>query len=180
MLAPVVALIHRRSIGFHFYLDDCLVMVFNLTILPQLVQIAISFLAKPGFTVNWKESSPEPCQCLKFLGLNIDSLHSKVFFPEDTALNLTQCASLFVAPRYLPARLYMRFLSLIESALLVVPMAGVMMRPIQLYFFSCWKAKIHPLTKRVMILLSLIPYIHFRRTRTTHSRVSRFSPFFWS
>ena len=29
----------------------------------------------------------------------------------------------------------MRFLSLIASALLVVPMAGVMMRPIQLYFF---------------------------------------------
>ena len=91
----------------------------------------------------------------------INSHLSKVSLPEDRAVELAQCASLFIAPRYLPARLFMRLLGLIASTLLVVPMARVMMRPIQLYFLSCWKAKIHPLTKRVMVPISIIPYIQF-------------------
>ena len=132
MLAPVIALIHRRSIGFHFDLDDCLVMVFNLTILRQSVQTAISILAKPGFTVNWKESSPEPCQCLKFLGMNIDSLHSKVFFPEDRALksrSLCQpvCCTMISSGQAVHE---VSEFNRLGSALLVVPTARVMMRPI--------------------------------------------------
>ena len=83
MLAPIVALIRQRSIRFHPYLDDCLIVASNPQTLRQSVQKSISILTKAGFTVNWKKSSPEPCQYLKFLGMNIDSLHSKVFLPED-------------------------------------------------------------------------------------------------
>lgn len=165
VLAPVVGLIHQEGINFHPYLDDCLLVAPSAQVLSHNVDLAVSLLQRAGFLVNWKKSHPLPSQSIQFLGMRIEAGTGMVHLPDERASDLAQCANLFYAPSYRPARLFLRLLGLMASSLLVVPLARLMMRPIQMYFLSQWKASTHGLNHPILVPLSLIPHLQFWKSK---------------
>jgi hypothetical protein len=166
ILAPIVGLIHQEGIVFLPYLDDCLLVASDVQTLSSNVQVALDLLQRAGFNINWKKSFLQPSQTLQFLGMRIDTDQARISLPEDRASHLVQCARLFVAPRYLPARLFLRLLGLMVASLLVVPHARLRMRPIQMYFLSTWRASRHPLNMPVLVPHSLISHLEFWKTKS--------------
>jgi hypothetical protein len=167
ILAPIVELIHQEGVKFLPYLDDCLLVASDVQILSSNVQLSLDLLQKAGFNINWKKWFLQPSQTMQFLGMRIDSALAHISLPEERAKQLVQCAKLFVAPRYLPARVFLRLLGLMAAALLVIPNARLRMRPIQVYFLSRWKASLHALDRPVLVPLSLVRFLKFWKTKSS-------------
>ena len=86
------------------YLDDLLIFGRTKSDCLQKAKKVITLLQELGFTINIKKSILEPTQQIEFLGLILDSIQMKVFFPEPKVLNLIESCQAILSMRSLTAR----------------------------------------------------------------------------
>jgi hypothetical protein len=162
VLAPVVGYLHQQGIFLFPYLDDCLLVAKDQVTLHQAIMMTIQTLHTLGFMINFKKSHLQMTQRITFLGMEIDTLLSKVFLPRQKAENLIKVAMIFLqVGTYHKARHFLKFLGLMASTLIMVPQARLYMRPIQIYLNATWDRKTMSLNHKIMIPLRLFPIIQW-------------------
>jgi hypothetical protein len=158
VLAPIVAILHRKGIFLYPYLDDCLLVAKSKELLIQAIQITQQVLMEAGFVINQKKSFLTPVQRLKFLGMELDTMRQTVFLPLDKVQQLVQCVSLFLpVGQYRTVHLFLRLLGLMTASMMAVPQARLYMRPIQLYLNAQAPSAGHNLNRTIMLPLKLLP-----------------------
>ena len=184
ILAPVVSLIRQRGVRFHPYLDDCLIVAKDPKSLRSLVQIAVSTLTLAGFTVNWQKSFPDPLSESK-VSRHADR-HSSLFGLPSWRTGPTSWSNVhlvFQAPE-VPSSKAIHETSRSNSCLSSGSPSGagddeaysdctfcpngqprIIPFQIQMYFLSQWSAKDHPISKRILVPVSLIPHLRFWQTK---------------
>lgn len=84
VLAPIFALLRQRGISIVGYLDDLLLRAASAPELREDVAITMHTLQEFGWVLNLKKSVlVQTPQCLEYLGLLLDSVDARVFFPSD-------------------------------------------------------------------------------------------------
>ena len=160
VLAPIVGILHEKGVRMFPYLDDCLLVARSHSQLLWAVQLTVDVLGQAGFLINLKKSHPCPVQRLQFLGVELDTLQATSFLPRDRALELKQTALDFMKPgSRKTARQFLRLLGLMAAAILMIPLARLKMRPIQMFLNSLWRAAYQPLEFSLQIPPWLITHI---------------------
>ena len=150
----------RKGVRICPYLDDYLVVAKSWGQLLKAVQLTVDVLGQAGFLINIEKSHPCPVQTLQFLGIQLDTLQAASFLPKDCALELKQTALDFMKPgSKRSARQFLRLLGLMAAAILMIPLARLKMRPIQIYLNTHWRAAYQPLDFLLQIPHWLIEHI---------------------
>ena len=138
VLAPVMAHIRLRGVHIHPYLDDLLVRAESPELLQESLNIALDVLLQSGYMINVKKSQLIPTQDLRYIGGQINTAIGRVSLPKDRREVLTKLAASFKVGQYKTARTWLQLLGFMASTILVVRMARMRMRPIQLFVLSKW------------------------------------------
>lgn len=126
-LAPL----RKRGLRLATYLDDWLLAAQCPRQLQVHARQLLSHLAALGFTVNRDKSVLVPSQSIEFIGLHLDSVAFKARLSADRVKALLACLATFRRGAMLRFRTCLRLLGLMASALVVVPLGRLYMRPFQ-------------------------------------------------
>lgn len=126
-----VAPLRKKGLRLATYIDDWLLAAQC----PQQIQahtmLLLSHLASLGFTVNWDKSVLVPSQSVEFIGLHLNSVTCKARLSADRIKAISACLATFRRGALLHYRTCLRLLGLMASALVVVPLGRLHMRPFQ-------------------------------------------------
>lgn len=126
-----IAPLRKKGLRLATYIDDWLLAA----LCPQQIQahtrLLLSHLASLGFTVNWEKSVLIPSQSIEFIGLHLNSITCKARLSADRIKALSACLATFRRGTLLHYRTCLRLLGLMASALVVVPLGRLHMRPFQ-------------------------------------------------
>lgn len=126
-----IAPLRERGLRLAMYLDDWLLAAQCPNQLQDHARLLLSHLASLGFTVNWDKSVLVPSQSIEFIGLHLDSIAFKARLSADRIRALQACLANFRRGALLRFRTCLRLLGLMASALIVVPLGRLHMRPFQ-------------------------------------------------
>lgn len=126
-----VAPLRKQGLRLATYIDDWLLAAQTPHQLQVHVELLLSHLAALGFTVNWDKSALVPSQCIDFIGLHLDSVTSRAQLSAERVKALSACLATFRRGALLYYRTCLRLLGLMASALVVIPLGRLHMRPFQ-------------------------------------------------
>ncbi|KAK7916624.1 hypothetical protein WMY93_012385 [Mugilogobius chulae] len=120
------------------YIDDWLLAAHSSQQLREHTELLLAHLTSLGFTINWEKSVLVPSQSAKFIGLRLNSVTNKAQLSVERIEAFSTCLATFRRGALLHYRTCHRLQGLMASALVVIPLGCLYMRP-----FQTWVAAFH-------------------------------------
>ena len=131
-----IAPLRETGMRLAMYIDDWLIAAQS----PQHIQahtsLLTSHLAALGFTVNWDKSVLTPTQSITFIGLSLDAAAFRARLSAERVEAFQACLALFRRGTLIKFRVCLRLLGLMASALAVITLGHLHMRPVQRWVTS--------------------------------------------
>ena len=131
-----IAPLRLKGMRLATYIDDWLLATQSPQEAQAQTSVLISHLVSLGFTINVKKSVLVPTQSITFIGLCLDSVTFKARLSAERVEAFQACLALFRRGTMLKFRTCLRLLGLMASALVVVPLGRLHMRPVQRWVAS--------------------------------------------
>jgi len=135
VMAPISVLAHKQGFRLHRYLDDWLIAAPSRTEVLKARDWILRTCQSLGLLINMEKSALEPTQSIQYLGMQIDSVLSKVYPSEARIKRFSDLLQIFLKTEAPPAILWLRVLGHMVSLEKLVPRARLHMRSLQ------WKLK---------------------------------------
>ena len=122
-----------REGGMHLatYIDNWLLAARSPQKARAHTSLLTAHLAALGFMINWVKSVLVPTENITFIGLSLNSVTFKARLSAERVEAFQACLALFRRGATLKFRTCLRLLGLMASALAVVPLGRLFMRPVQ-------------------------------------------------
>ena len=131
-----IAPLRLKGMRLATYIDDWLLATQSPQEAQAQTSVLISHLVSLGFTINVQKSVLVPTQSITFIGLCLDSVTFKARLSAERVEAFQACLALFRRGTMLKFRTCLRLLGLMASALVVVPLGRLHMRPVQRWVAS--------------------------------------------
>ena len=131
-----IAPLRLKGMRLATYIDDWLLATQSPQEAQAQTSVLISHLVSLGFTINVQKSVLVPTQSITFIGLCLDSVTFKARLSAERVEAFQACLALFRRGTMLTFRTCLRLLGLMASALVVVPLGRLHMRPVQRWVAS--------------------------------------------
>lgn len=131
-----IAPLRERGIRLATYIDDWLLAAQSPQQTLAHASLLMAHLADLGFTVNREKSVLVPTQSINFIGLTLDSAAFRARLSAERVEAFRACLALFRRGTRLRFKLCLRLLGLMASALVVIPLGRLHMRPFQRWVAS--------------------------------------------
>ena len=131
-----IAPLRERGIRLATYIDDWLLAAQSPQQTLAHASLLMAHLADLGFTVNREKSVLVPTQNINFIGLTLDSVAFRARLSAERVEAFPACLALFRRGTRLRFKLCLRLLGLMASALVVIPLGRLHMRPFQRWVAS--------------------------------------------
>lgn len=135
---------HRRSIRLLRYLDDWLIIATSLAECQAHLRMVLDFVLSLGVKINSKKSDLTPKQVSCYLGMEINTVSSRVFPSEARILKLKSHISKFLRSTYNSAKDFQVLLGLLASMEKLVPGGRMRMRAMQWQLKELWHFPMDP------------------------------------
>ena len=126
-----IAPLREKGMRLATYIDDWLLATQSPQEAQAQTSLLISHLMALGFTINVKKSVLIPTQNITYIGLCLNSVTFKARLSAERVEAFQACLALFCRGTMLKFRTCLRLLGLMASALVVVPLGRLHMRPVQ-------------------------------------------------
>ena len=113
VMAPISVLAHKQGFRLHRYLDDWLIAAPSRTEVLKAKDWILRTCQSLGLLINIEKSVLEPTQSIQYLGMQIDSVLTKVFPSEARITRFSTLLQTFLKTEAPPAILWLRVLGLI-------------------------------------------------------------------
>ncbi|XP_024141773.2 uncharacterized protein LOC112154824 [Oryzias melastigma] len=155
-----IAPLRERGMRLATYIDDWLLAAQSPRDLSAHAELLTSHLIALGFTINWDKSVLIPAQTITFIGLSLDSKEFRARLSADRLRAFRACLALFRRGACLRFRQCLRLLGLMASALIVVPLGRLYMRPFQRWVASLNLSPARHAHRRVHITVTCAVTLH--------------------
>ena len=118
------------------YIDDWLLMASSATEASEATARVLAHITSLGFIVNLPKCTLVPTQSMDFIGIRLDSRTYTARLSGDRIEGLLKCVSLFTPGRTLQLRHCLRMAGIMASAISLVRLARLHMRPFQRWLRS--------------------------------------------
>ncbi|KAK7905173.1 hypothetical protein WMY93_017780 [Mugilogobius chulae] len=126
-----IAPLRHQGLRLAMYIDDWLLAAHSPQQLREHTELLLAHLTSLGFTINWEKSVLVPSQTVKFIGLRLNSVTYKAQLSVERIEAFSACLATFRRGALLHYRTCHRLLGLMASALVVIPLGRLYMRPFQ-------------------------------------------------
>ena len=133
-LAPL----RQQGLRIASYIDDWLLCASSAAASARDTSTVMSHVAALGFTINQTKSMTTPTQRTDFIGITLDSVSYKARLSQDRVNDLLKCVALFKTGRTLQLGMCLRMAGLMASAISLVRLGRLHMRP-----FQRWLGSLH-------------------------------------
>ena len=131
-LAPL----RQRGLRVASYIDDWLLCADSAVDAAAQTRQVAAHMSSLGFTINLKKSVMVPAQTIDYIGISLDSLSFTARLSQDRVESLLKCVSQFQVGRRIHYGLCMRMAGLLASAIALVRLGRLHMRPFQRWMGS--------------------------------------------
>ncbi|XP_047205469.1 uncharacterized protein LOC124857922 [Girardinichthys multiradiatus] len=128
--------LRERGMRLATYIDDWLIAAQSLEELRTHAEMLTLHLTALGFTINWEKSILTPVQTITFIGLSLNSVEFRARLSAERVKAFQACLALFRRGTQVKFRLCIRLLGLMASALAVITLGRLHMRPFQRWVAS--------------------------------------------
>ena len=164
LMAPISILAHKKGFRVHRYLDDWLIAAPSQTQVLEARDWILRICRTLGLLVNMEKSELTPTQAIKYLGMVIDSVQSRVYPSEARIQKLRTLLQDFLRTEAPPAIVWLRVLGHMVSLEKLVPQARQHMRSLQWHLKERWSPIADPRTMQVQpsaeVLLDLVWWLN--------------------
>ena len=131
-LAPL----RRQGLRVASYIDDWLLSADSPQEALRNTAWVVSHVSSLGFTINLEKSMMVPCQSINFIGIALDSVSFTARLSPERIDAFLKCVALFRRGHRLPFRICLRMAGLMASAISLVRLGRLHMRPFQRWLRS--------------------------------------------
>jgi len=151
LVATVMGHLRLLGIRIFYYLDDWLLLAEDKCLLESHLQVTLQLTQSLGFIINWNKSALEPLRIPSYLGAQLDIPCLLARPLEHRVEALQSVIQALVSKRMAPALLWQQFLGHLASFVDLVPNCRLLMRPLQLFFQSCFSPVLDPQEKLIFL-----------------------------
>ena len=131
-----IAPLRQEGIRIASYIDDWLLSAGSEREVHHHTNRVVSHLTSLGFTLNLEKSVFTPSQRTTFIGITLDSIALKAWMSQERIQSFLDCLSNFQLDRKIRYNTCMRMAGLMASAISLVPLGRLHMRPFQRWLAS--------------------------------------------
>ena len=131
-LAPL----RQRGIRIACYLDDWAIFADSEIMARDQMNAVIHHITALGFTINYEKSVLVPTQSITYIGMNIDTVSFRARLSEERVASFLSCLARFRVGQRVQFKLCQRVLGLMASAIALIRLGRLRMRPFQRWVAS--------------------------------------------
>ena len=131
-----IAPLRQRGVRIACYIDDWVTMSDSARQAELHTGWVVSHLISLGFNINYEKSVLVPTTSIDFIGMTLDSVSFTARLSEERVNSVMMCASLFQVGHRIPFKTCRRMAGLMASALTVIRLGRLYMRPFQRWMRS--------------------------------------------
>ena len=140
-----VAPLRQQGIWIAMYIDDWLICADSEVTSRLHTQAVVDRLTSLGFTINYPKSHLTPTQSVDYIGLTLNASSFVAKLSQERAESLRACVAMFRPGCKLPFRTCQRMAGLMASAISVIRLGRLFMRPFQKWMRSLGLKRPHHL-----------------------------------
>ena len=131
-----IAPLRHQGVRIATYIDDWLLSAESASEAIIHTRLVVDMLSSLGFTINYTKSVMVPTQSINYIGIALDSLSFTARLSQERVDSFLQCVTLFKIGRKVPFSTCLRMAGLIASAISLVRLGRLNMRPFQIWMRS--------------------------------------------
>ncbi len=154
-----IAIILRKSITIHMYLDDWIIREDKQEVLMIQSVIILELCNLLGLLVNIPKSELTPAQILEYVGILFDLAVGREYPPQKRIQKIYNIVSHIMYQEQSPASMWLSLLGLINSVTDRVPLGRLHCRPLQYFLRSKWIMAVDARNTRIHLEESVIHHL---------------------